>query len=107
MAHVMHGVTSAILLSPVLRYMAPRRVEVQNEIVKTFNTALGWHEDQAADCMEKFVKSLGLPTRLSEVGVTTDLQIKEIGQMTMTDIWGSEGPQLEEEEIVTILKMAR
>jgi alcohol dehydrogenase class IV len=94
-------------LSPVLRYTAPSREEAQDEIVKTFNAALGWHEKQAADCMEKFAKLLGLPTRLSEVGVTTDKQIEDIARLTMTDAWGGEGPQLEEQEIVKILNLAR
>ncbi|KAH9826714.1 maleylacetate reductase [Teratosphaeria destructans] len=93
-AGVMHGLTSCILLAPTLRYSAktwPRTREVQARILEVFNETLGWRERDAADALTKFVTQLGLPTRLSEVGVTDQAQVEEVAEKTLTDIWGGRG----------------
>jgi alcohol dehydrogenase class IV len=103
----MHGITSAIMLSPVLRFTEDRNRSAQKIVVDAFNEVLGWSETEAAGCVEKFVDQLGLPTRLSEVGIESDDQIKAIADKTMTDIWGGGKRQLEREEILAILNMVK
>ncbi|KAF2767452.1 Dehydroquinate synthase-like protein [Teratosphaeria nubilosa] len=108
-AGVMHGMTSCILLAPTMRYSAetwPRTREVQAKILKVFNETLGWQESNAADALTKFVEQLGLPTRLSEVGVTDQPQIEKVAEKALTDIWGGGKPQItEKEEVMKILNM--
>jgi alcohol dehydrogenase class IV len=106
-AKVMHGITSAIMLSPVLRFTQHRNAPAQAKVVKIFNEVLGWDEAEAGEAVHKFVKLLGLPTKLSEVGVVDDDQIKAIADKTMTDIWGGGKPQLAYDEILQILDLAR
>ena len=103
----MHGVTSAIMLSPVLRFTRNRSPQAQQRIVNIFNETLGWNENEAADAVMKFVQLMGLPTRLSDVGVTSDEQVKTIAEKTMTDIWGGGKPQLNYDEVLQILNLVR
>ncbi|KAK4570071.1 hypothetical protein LTR86_003041 [Recurvomyces mirabilis] len=106
--HVMHGITSCIMLAPVLKYQAPGRREQQAAVLTVFNETLGWQEKDAADAVTRFVKLLGLPTRLIEVGVTREEDIEKIAEKTMTDIWGGGKPQLaDSREVMKILVMAR
>lgn len=106
-AGVMHGITSCIMLPPVLRYTKERNPEPQDKIVQAFNNTLDWHETQAADCVERLVKLLGLPNTLSAVGVTRQDQIEKIIDMTMTDVLVSFGKTLDREEIAEIVYSAR
>ncbi|KAF1991273.1 Dehydroquinate synthase-like protein [Aulographum hederae CBS 113979] len=106
-AGVMHGVTSCICLAPVLRYTKPKSENAQAKVLEIANDVLGWNETEAADAIARFVLMLGLPTRLSEVGVTSDEQVELIAEKTMTDVWGGSGPQLEQHEILKILNTVR
>ncbi|OCL02301.1 maleylacetate reductase [Glonium stellatum] len=107
-AGVMHGVTSCIMLAPVLRYTKSTNAEAQARVLKVFNETLGWEEKEAADAISHFVKLLGLPTTLAEVGVTEESQIEKVAEKTMTDAWGGSKRQLEtKEEVMQILNMAR
>ena len=107
-ADVMHGVTSCIMLAPVLRYTKSQNAEAQARVAKIFNETLGWEEKEAADAVSRFVKLLGLPTTLSEVGVTEESQIEKIAEKTLTDAWGGAKRQLEtKEEVMEILNAAR
>lgn len=67
-AGVPHGETSCVMLPAVLRWNADATVSQQRAIAQ----ALGTPESSAADGIERLVRSLGLPTRLSEVGVTRE-----------------------------------
>lgn len=106
-AGVMHGVTSCVMLGPVLRFSKPKTQQAQEKILKIFNETLGWRETEAADAFIKFVQALGLPTTLHDVGVTDDETIRKIAEKTMTDVWGGQGCQLSVEEVMEILDMAR
>lgn len=107
-AGVMHGYTTCVMLAPVLRYQKHDRAEAQAKVLKVFNDTLGWHETDAADAMTKFVKKLGLPTTLSEVGVTDDAIVDKIAEKTLSDIWGGGQPQITEKaEVRKILDMVR
>ncbi|RDW62239.1 hypothetical protein BP6252_11672 [Coleophoma cylindrospora] len=106
-AGVMHGITSCILLPPVLRYTKHHNPEAQAKIVAVFNESLGWQETEAASCVARLVKILGLPSSLKEVGVTSNEQIEKIVDKTMTDIMFSFGKVLERQEIAEIVYSAQ
>ncbi|KIV84132.1 hypothetical protein PV11_06105 [Exophiala sideris] len=111
-AHVMHGITSCIMLAPVLRWQAahlshPHYKKAQARILDIFNETLGWQETSAADAIERFVMTLGLPTTLQEVNVTSDEQVREIAEKTMTDVWGGGNRQMEFDDVMEVLKSAR
>jgi alcohol dehydrogenase class IV len=105
---VAHGVTSCICLAPVLRYTHDRNPEAQQQVLEIFNSVLGWKEHNAGDAVEKFVNLLGLPTTLSQVGVTEETDIESIAEKTLTDILAAFPGQLQtKEEVIKVLKMVR
>ncbi|KAK4937667.1 hypothetical protein LTR10_021740 [Elasticomyces elasticus] len=111
-AHVMHGITSCIMLAPVLRWQAahlsqPHYKKAQAGILDIFNETLGWQETSAADAIERFVMALDLPTTLQEVNVTSDEQVREIAEKTMTDVWGGGNRQMEFDDVMEVLKSAQ
>ncbi|EED14815.1 conserved hypothetical protein [Talaromyces stipitatus ATCC 10500] len=78
-----------------------------DQVLSIFNKTLNWHEQSASDAVAKFVKLLGLPTRLSEVGVTNDEQIRKIAEMALTDVLARDNGLPAYEGIVEILDSAR
>lgn len=64
-AGVPHGITSCVLLPAVLAFNAPVSAAPQAQIA----AALGEAGAPAADVVRRFIGSLGLPTRLSQLGV--------------------------------------
>jgi len=111
---VPHGKTSCICLAPVLRYETSHPdsphwdVDAHHAILKVFNEVLDWTENTAADAVERFVKDVGMPTKLSEVGITDEEALKEIAEHTMSDIWGGGESQLENQgRVLEILGMVR
>jgi alcohol dehydrogenase class IV len=64
-AGVPHGITSCVLLPTVMRYNADVCADALNEI----SAALGHPDQPAADLIEALIRRLGLPTRISELGV--------------------------------------
>lgn len=106
-ASVMHGITSCIMLAPVLRCTKVKTLESQARIVKAFNESMGWTETEAAACVVRLVKLLGLPSTLKEVGVTTTEQIEEIIDKTMSDVLFSLGLVSTREDISDIVYSAQ
>ncbi|GJN75612.1 hypothetical protein PLICBS_009717 [Purpureocillium lilacinum] len=111
-ANVMHGITSCIMLAPVLRWQAanlsnPHYKATQAKILGIFNETLSWQETSAADAVERFVKSLGLPTTLRDVGVVSDEEVRRIADKTMTDVWGGGKRQMEFENVMEVLNSVR
>ncbi|KAF2111406.1 alcohol dehydrogenase [Lophiotrema nucula] len=108
---VMHGVTSCIMLGPVLRYTMAKlepQTEPQNKVLQIFNNTLGWDEKSAADAVERFVRFLELPNTLVKVGVTRQDDLDTIAEKTMTDVWGGGEKQIStKEEVIEVLKMAK
>ena len=108
---VMHGVTSCIMLAPVLRYTyerSERQREVQREVLNIWNKILKTEEKSLADAVESFVKMLELPHTLKEVGVVSDEDIEKVADSTLTDVFGAQkGPVEDKDQILNILKMAR
>lgn len=108
---IMHGVTTCIMLAPVLRYMKDvkgRQIEAQEEVLKIFNRVLQWDEKSASDAVAKFVKFLELPGSLRAVGVEDEDTLQKVAELTMTDVWGGGTKQIEtKDEIREILELAR
>jgi maleylacetate reductase len=67
-AGVPHGITSCISLAATLEWNEPVNAERQRIVAEK----LGRPGERACDVMRSFVNSLGLPTRLSEVGIGAD-----------------------------------
>jgi maleylacetate reductase len=67
-AGVPHGITSCISLAATLEWNEPVNAERQRAVAEK----LGRPGGRACDAIRDFVKSLGLPTRLSEVGIGAD-----------------------------------
>ncbi|RAK80031.1 iron-containing alcohol dehydrogenase [Aspergillus fijiensis CBS 313.89] len=106
-AGVQHGVTSCILLPPTLRFTLNETKAAQEAILQIFNEVLGWHETEAADAVHRFVKLLGLPSQLSEVGVTQEEQLHKIAELTLTDALAHNKALPDKEGILQILNMAK
>lgn len=111
---VPHGLTSCVCLPATLRYEKEHpenqyfRLEGHKIVVDVFNEELGWQEKEPGDAVERFYKFLGLPTRLSDVGVTDDEAVWKIAVKTMTDVWGGGPRQIDDpKEIMKILETVR
>ena len=107
---VMHGVTSCIMLAPVLRYIASksdRQNQVQERVLGIWNKVLKSEEPSLADAVSNFVKFLGLPRTLREVGVVKQEDIDKVAEQTLTDVFGAAEGMGEKEDILTILDAAK
>ncbi|KAH9877878.1 hypothetical protein J1614_003095 [Plenodomus biglobosus] len=85
---VMHGITSCIMLAPVLRYTCSRsekQKQSQHRTLSIWNKILKWDEVCLADAVEKFVRYLELPSTLKEVGVENQEDIEKVAEGTLTD----------------------
>jgi alcohol dehydrogenase class IV len=62
----------------------------------------------AGDLVRSFVQKLGLPTRLSEVGVTDEGTIGKVAESTLKDVWGKTNPRplQTKDDVLEILRMA-
>jgi maleylacetate reductase len=100
---VPHGITSCVILPSVLRWNAAANAERQALIAQL----LGRDGASASDAVRDLVKSLGLPTTLSEVGIRP-AQFADIAQRTMHDrgIRSNPRPIKGPEDVVEILKLA-
>lgn len=100
---VPHYFCTPVLMPAVLRWTAPETAHRQRLLAR----ALGDGAGVAADLFGAFVRELGLPSRLHDVGVRPE-QFDQIAELTMHEIFvhGSarkvRGPQ----DIVEILQMA-
>lgn len=106
---VMHGVTSCVMLAPVLRYNASKsekQREVQQRVLGIWNKVLESDEPSLADAVANFVRSLGLPSTLNEVGVTEQKEIEKVAERTMTDVFGAMEGMGEKEDVLAILASA-
>ncbi|KAJ4362507.1 hypothetical protein N0V83_010601 [Neocucurbitaria cava] len=86
---VMHGVTSCIMLAPVLRYTyskSEKQREVQQKVLDIWNKTMHWEEKSLADAVERFVKYLELPSTLKDVGVERQDVIEKVAESTLTDV---------------------
>jgi maleylacetate reductase len=101
--HVPHGHTSCVMLPSVLRWNLP----VNGERQKRVSEAFGKPETAAADLVAGLVASLGLPQRLSDVGVGKD-RFREIADKSMHDraVLNNPRPIRGPAEVIEILELA-
>jgi len=101
--HVPHGHTSCVMLPSVLRWSLPANAERQKRVGEAF----GKSDVAAGDLVEGLVKSLGLPGRLSEVGVGRD-RFREIAEKSMHDraVLNNPRPIKGPEQVMEILELA-
>jgi maleylacetate reductase len=102
-AGIPHGITSCISLAPTLEWNEPVNAERQRTVAEK----LGRPGMRACDAMRDFVKSLGLPTRLSEVGIAAD-RIPELARQYdgTGPISTNPRPVRGADDLVEILKLA-
>ena len=67
-AGIPHGITSCISLAATLEWNEPVNAERQRAVAEM----LGRPGARPCDVMRDFVRSLGLPTRLGDVGIAAD-----------------------------------
>ena len=87
-AGVPHGITSCVLLPTVMRYNAEVCVAQMAEIA----AALGDPQTPAADQVEALIARLGLPTRLSQLGIGHE-RLAVIAQKGMANPWVHSNPR--------------
>lgn len=85
---VPHGHTSCVMAPFVLRFNAP----VNGERQKRISAAFGQPERAAADLADEFIRSLGMPRSLKEVGVGED-KLPLVAEYTMEDFWARTNPR--------------
>ena len=87
-AGVPHGITSCVLLPTVMRYNA----EVCTAQMAEIAAALGDPQTPAADQVEALIARLGLPTRLSQLGIGHE-RLAIIAQKGMANPWVHTNPR--------------
>ena len=87
-AGVPHGITSCVLLPTVMRYNAEACAPQMAEIA----AALGEPGRPAADQVEDLIKALGLPTRLSQLGLAHE-RLAIIADKGMANPWVHSNPR--------------
>jgi maleylacetate reductase len=100
---VPHYFCTAVMMPSVLRYNRPATEQAQKSIA----AALGAPERDASEAFAAFIGELGLPRRLSDVGVGED-RFKLIGENAMLSIFTRSNPQpiREPGDVIQILKLA-
>ena len=101
--HVPHGHTSCVMLPSVLRWNLPANADRQKRVSEAF----GKPDVPAADLVANLVATLGLPGRLSEVGVGKD-RFREIAEKSMHDraVLNNPRPIKGPAEVMEILELA-
>jgi maleylacetate reductase len=101
--HVPHGHTSCVMLPSVLRWNLPVNADRQKRVSEAF----GKPDTPAADLVANLVAGLGLPRRLSEVGVGKD-RFREIAEKSMHDraVLNNPRPIKGPAEVMEILELA-
>jgi maleylacetate reductase len=100
---VPHYLCTPVMLPSVMRFNEKVTQEAQAQIAE----ALRAPNLDAAEALERFVATLGLPTRLSQVGVTPS-QFQTVGEITMTEIFTQTNPRpiRGPSDVIEILKLA-
>ena len=101
--HVPHGHTSCVMLPSVLRWNLAVNADRQRRVSEAF----GKPDMAAADLVAHLVATLGLPRKLSEVGVGRD-RFREIAEKSMHDraVLNNPRPIKGPAEVMEILELA-
>lgn len=89
-ANVPHGYTSCINLPHVLEYNSKH--PNMDEKMKVVSESFGRPGENAAVVVDQFVRQLGLPRSLNEVGVTKDMH-ETIAKLSMKDFMTTTNPR--------------
>ncbi|MGV6871961.1 iron-containing alcohol dehydrogenase [Pseudochelatococcus sp. B33] len=102
-ANVPHGLTSCVLLSPILQWNQSANSERQADL----STALGNPNRPAHELIRALVKDLGLPHSLRQVGVTRE-QFDDMAERCFSAHWVHNNPKKVHSpaEIKEILELA-
>ena len=102
-AGVPHGITSCVLLPTVMRYNA----EASRAQLAGIAAALGDSQRPAADQIEALIASLGLPTRIGQLGIDR-ARLPVIAQKGMANPWVHTNPRpiKAASELVALLEQA-
>ncbi|MCC5857657.1 MAG: iron-containing alcohol dehydrogenase [Ectothiorhodospiraceae bacterium] len=102
---VSHGYTSCVLLPTVLRWN--NELAANRERQEWVARAMGRTDGDAAAAVESLINSLGLPTRLRDVGVKQE-QFSQIAEGAMENIWVRSNPRpvRQVEDVLQILERA-
>ena len=102
-AGVPHGITSCVLLPTVMRFNAAVCAAPMAEIA----AALGQPGRDAADQVEALIASLGLPTRISQLGIDPG-RLPVIAQKGMANPWVRSNPRpiLDAAQLQALLEQA-
>ena len=87
-AQVPHGITSCVLLPTVMRFNAAVCASQMAEVA----SALGNPSQPAADQVEELIASLGLPTRLNQLGMER-ARLPMIAEKAMANPWVHTNPR--------------
>ncbi len=101
--NVPHGITSCVMLPPVMRWNRSVNAERQRLVAE----AMGDPDGDAADLVAGFIAELGLPGKLADVGVTRE-QFPVIAKNSMHDPWLYTNPRKisAPEQVIEILESA-
>ena len=86
--NVPHGYCSCVMAPYVLAWNAEYDDSKQHRI----RACLGDTHATAADSLDAFIRGLGMPRTLHEVGVGED-QFQKVAEYTLLDIWGRTNPR--------------
>jgi maleylacetate reductase len=100
---VPHGYTSCVMSPYVLAWNAQYDASRQGRILQ----CLGNTHPTASEALDAFIRKLGMPRTLSDVGVGED-RFQQVAEYTMLDIWGRTNPRpvSSPADILEILRMA-
>ena len=100
---VPHYLCTAVMMPSVLKYNQPVTDEAQKRIAEAWRAP----DARASDIFARFIGRLGLPSHLSEVGVTKE-KFELIGRNAMLSIFTRANPRVIKgpEDIVEILQLA-
>jgi maleylacetate reductase len=102
-ANVPHGHTSCVMLPYVLDYNAPVNGARQREV----SAALGRPDVPAATLLDQFIRDLGMPRTLRDVGIA-EANLPLLAQNCMLDDWTYSNPRpiAGPEQVMEILRAA-
>jgi maleylacetate reductase len=86
--HVPHGYTSCVMLPAVMRWNSPANAARQALV----SVAMGHPGENAADVLDHFIRSLGMPRSLREVNVSPE-NFDQIAEQAMHTNWIPRNPR--------------
>jgi len=101
--NVPHGYCSCVMSPYVLAWNAEHDDSRQARI----SDCLGQPGTPASQALDQFIRGLGMPRTLSEVGVGED-RLQQVAEYTLLDIWGRTNPRpiKTADDVMQILRLA-